>query len=184
MPKVYGSQVEKVEKTLWDKVLEENAAVPTVYFFSSENCQFCAAAYPYVEALEKKYEPFGVQVVQIDVERNVRLREAAKVLSWPYFSYAENGAVVGDALGWEDSFKTELEEKLGLTASHKTQSGLSYEGESQGVASGCGDSVSQSAEIAAGIQEAIQELEGRLKDHIDLAASRVIRALEASSDKK
>lgn len=184
MPKVYGSQVEKVEKTLWDRALEENTAVPTVYFFSAENCPFCATAYPYVEALEKKYEPFGVQVVQIDVERNVALREAANVSQWPYFCYAENGVIVGDALGWEDGFKTQLEEKLGLTSSYKTQGGLSYDGEPQGSASGCGDAVSQSAEIAAGIQEEIQGLEKRLKDHIDLAASRVIRALEASSENK
>jgi thiol-disulfide isomerase/thioredoxin len=176
MPKVYGTQEEKVEKNVWQEVLEENAAVPTVYFFSAENCPFCAAAYPYVEALEKKYESFGVQVVQIDVDRNVKLREAANITNWPYFCYAENGVIIGDALGWEDPFKTQLEEKLGLTTSYKTQGGLSYDGETQGSVSGCGDAVSQSAEIAAGIQEAMDELEQRLKDHIDLAVSRIGRS--------
>ena len=178
MPKVYGSnEVEaKVEKTLWQKVLEENAAVPTVYFFSSANCPFCATAYPYLEALEKKYESFGVQVVQIDVDRNVELRDTANVSQWPYYCYAEDGVIIGDALGWEEAFKTQLEEKLGLTTSYKTQGGLSYDGETQGSVSGCGDAVSQSAEIAAGIQEAMDELEQRLKDHIDLAVSRIARS--------
>jgi len=178
MPKLYGNNQEKVEKNLWEKVLEQNVAVPTVYFFSSESCTFCAKAYPYIEALEKKYEEFGVQVVQIDVERNVELREAANVSNWPYYYYAENGAIVGDALGWEDDFKTTLEQKLGLTTSYKTEGGLSYDGEPMGSVSGCGDTVSQSAEIAAGIQEAMDELEQRLKDHIDLAVNRISRSIK------
>jgi len=176
MPKVYGNKEENVQKSLWEKLLEENAAVPTVYFFSSESCSFCAKAYPYVEAMEKKYEPFGVQVVQIDVERNDALREAANVSNYPQYFYAENGIVLGDAIGWEDAFRTKLEEKLGLTTSHKTQGGLSYDGEPMGSVSGCGDTVSQSAEIAAGIQEAMDELEQRLKDHIDLAVNRISRS--------
>lgn len=184
MPKVYGSQEQKVEKNIWEKLLEENASIPTVYFFSSENCPHCAKAYPYVEALEKKYEKFDVQVVQIDVDRNVELRDAANVSNWPYYCFAENGAIVGDALGWEDEFKVKLEEKLGLTTSYKTSGGLSYEGESSSVISGCGDSVSQSAEIAAGIQEAIEEMEQRLKDHIDLAVGRLMRSSNESKDDK
>lgn len=154
------------------------------YIFSAESCPYCAKAYPYVESLEKKYEQFGVQVIQIDVDRNVELRDAANVSSWPYYCYAENGVIIGDALGWEDAFKFELEGKLGLTSSYKTNAGLSYEGESSGVVSGCGDSVSQSAEIAAGIQEAIEELEIRLKDHIDLAASRIIRSFGGNQENK
>jgi thiol-disulfide isomerase/thioredoxin len=184
MPKVYGSGKPKVEKNVWDKLREDNSGTPTVYFFSSESCHFCAAAYPYIESLEKKYEQFGVQVVQIDVDQNSELRDAANISQWPYYCYAEDGVIVGDALGWEDAFKKGLEERLGLTKSYQIEPGLSSEKEQDGVISGCGDSVSQAAEIAAGVQDAMEELEQRLKDHIDLAVGRIIRSVSGDQEAK
>lgn len=185
MPKEYNYP-KPAEKTAWDKVLEEHADKPTFYFFSSVNCQFCAAAYPYIEVLEKKYEPYGLQVIQIDVDRNNEVRIAAGINSWPRFIFAKDGVLVAETAGWEDRYVNELEDILFMTKEFGTTAGLSLDGSSprQAQAPGCGDAVAQSAEIAAGIQEALEELEKKLMDRIDLAASRVIRALGESSEKK
>ena len=185
MPKEYNYP-KPAEKTAWDKVLEEHADRPTFYFFSSTSCNFCATAYPYIEALEKKYAPHGLQVVQIDVERNNEVRIAAGINSWPWYVFAKDGVLVAETAGWEDRYANELEDTLFITKEFGTTAGLSIDGSSQKLsqAPGCGDSVAQSAEIAAGIQEAIEELEKKLIDRIDLAASRVIRAIGASPEDK
>ena len=165
----------------WDNLILENSSKPVVYFFSSDNCQFCTAASPYIKALAMKYEKHGVEVITVDVDDNPDIREDANVQSWPSYLFVQGKKIVGKDVGWEEGQRIWLEERLGLDKTYKVDPGLALSDEelaaikedpnavvgekdsSQPAVSGCGDSTQQVAEIAAGMDEALTRIDNKLR---------------------
>lgn len=166
MPKKYLSDAQALVKTEWDLVVEKYADIPTVYFFSADGCGFCATALPYVEDLEKKYEQYGVQVIEFESEKHGSIVRAAKVDQFPTYMFYANGNLVGKSNGWDDEQKTKLEKELGLLQKYQTVPGLSNGTSEPQKVSGCGSTSDQVAEIASGIQEAMDALDERFDSRI------------------
>ncbi len=95
-----------------------------MYFFSSKNCRFCELARPHIEDLEKKYADNGVQVIEIDVDENRSLVEAAEINAWPKYIFAVDGKIVGQDDGWDNPSKFLLEDRLGLIRKYNVWPGL------------------------------------------------------------
>lgn len=165
----------------WDSLILENSDKAVVYFFSSENCQFCTRAKPYINALSIKYQNHGVKVITIDVDQHPDVREDAKVQSWPSYFFVQGKKVIGQDVGWEEGQRIWLEERLGLSATYKVDPGLALSDEELAAIkedpnatvpmqndekpepSGCGDSTQQVAEIAAGMDEALTKIDNKLR---------------------
>lgn len=170
MPKKYLSDAQAPKQSKWDIVVNEHADTPTVYFWTSEGCGFCTEAAPYVEDLESKYSRFGVQVIELDSEDHFDIAKAAGVSSFPTWMFYENGVLIGDSNGWEESQKTNLEKNLGLSKSYNVDPGLSPSTSEPQKSPGCGSTSEQVAEIANGIQEAMESLE----ESIDMKIKKLI----------
>jgi thiol-disulfide isomerase/thioredoxin len=170
----------------WKKLIEQNSSSPVLYFFSTSDCPFCVRAKPYLDVLAEKYEKFGLKVINVDINSQQEVVSAANVDQWPSYIFVEDGEPKAKDVGWEEGQRVWLEERLGLDKRFGLLAGLALSQEEMdaikedpnaqvgGVASdeyanpsvgknGCGDSTQQVAEIAAGMQEALDKIDNKLK---------------------
>lgn len=170
----------------WKKLIQEHSDSPVLYYFSTEDCPFCVRAKPYINVLSEKYEQFGLKVINVDINLQQDVANAANVEQYPSYIFVENGKVQAQDLGWEEGQRVWLEERLGIDKRFGLLAGLALSEEELeaikedpnakvgGVATdeyanpssnknGCGDSTQQVAEIAAGMDEALTRIDNKLR---------------------
>jgi len=169
MPEVLPGDPQDKVTTPWSELLEKNASRGNVlYFFSSPSCTFCEQAYPWLEAIEKKYQAKGLSVVVVPTDTNQAIAAAAGVNAVPVLINSANGSPTSRIVGWGEKSFAEVEVRLGLTDLFNEVAGLTKfvnpavqyagAGESEGTCEGCGKQDNPAlAELAENISK---ELDG------------------------
>lgn len=168
-------------KNAWGKLVDLNSDKSVVYFFSSKDCPFCTRAKPYIDVLAEKYKDSNLHVETVDVSEQKDIAEYAAVEEWPQYIFVDHGEVVSRDKGWEEGQRIWLEERLGIDKKYGLRAGLALSQEEMDAiledpnsqvginrevdqkVSGCGDSTQQVAEIAAGMQEALDKIDNKLR---------------------
>jgi thiol-disulfide isomerase/thioredoxin len=169
MPEVLPGDPQDKVTTPWSELLEKNASRGNVlYFFSSPSCTFCEQAYPWLEAIEKKYQAKGLSVVVVPTDTNQAIAAAAGVNAVPVLINSANGSPTARIVGWGEKSFAEVEVRLGLTDLFNEVAGLTKfvnpavqyagAGEGEGTCEGCGKQDNPAlAELAENISK---ELDG------------------------
>ena len=176
MPEVLQGDLQDKATTPWTELLEKNASRGNVlYFFSSPSCTFCEQAYPWLEAIEKKYQAKGLSVVVVSTDTNQSISAAAGVNAVPVLINSANGSPTARIVGWGEKSFAEVEVRLGLTDLFDEVAGLTKfvspavqyagAGEVEGTCEGCGKEANPAlAELAENISKELDAIRAEIAE--------------------
>jgi len=149
----------------WDRLLHsESHNGHVLYYFSSTECTFCQKAYPWIEAIERKYAESNLKVIAVDTIKNADIATSASVTGVPVLVMTAGGNSINRVVGWGDGSERDIEARLGLTDIFQTKPGLDAS-ESDPTCEGCGKKDNSAiAELAENLAVELQSIRREIVD--------------------